>query len=143
MNPGTAGTARPDFRHLNDPELIAERAAVRERLEHLPVVEAGIWPEIRDAAPTSRHDCSAAGPARAASAPACPPRPAGGGPAGHGETRSRLPQPRPARKDHQIGPDPEADLIALAAVLDAEIAQRGSVLVVSGPLAPAAWRQRS
>jgi hypothetical protein len=72
MNPGTASTSRPDYRHLSDPELIAERAAVRERLEHLPAVEA--------------------------------------------------------------------DLIALATILDAEIAQRGHVLVVNGPLAPAEWR---
>jgi hypothetical protein len=27
---------RPDFRQLDDPELIAERARVRERLEHVP-----------------------------------------------------------------------------------------------------------
>jgi hypothetical protein len=72
MNPGTQSTARPDFRHLNDPELIAERAAVRERLGHLPAVEA--------------------------------------------------------------------DLTALASLLDTEIARRGSVLVIDGPLAPAAWR---
>jgi hypothetical protein len=57
---------------MNDPELLAERARVRERLERVPVAEA--------------------------------------------------------------------DLIALAAVLDAEIAQRGSVLVIDGPLAPAEWR---
>jgi hypothetical protein len=42
MNPGTESTARPDFLHMNDPELLAERAAVRERLGHLPVVEAGL-----------------------------------------------------------------------------------------------------
>jgi hypothetical protein len=36
MNPGTQSTARQDFRQMNDPELVAERAAVRERLEHQP-----------------------------------------------------------------------------------------------------------
>ena len=74
MNPGTQSTALPDFRHLTDPELIAERAAVRERLE---------------------HQTAAANP---------------------------------------------IDLTALSEVLDAEIARRGSVLVVYGPLVPAAWR---
>ena len=73
MDTGTQGTARPDFRHLNDPELIAERAAVRERLEHQPEVGLG-------------------------------------------------------------------DLAALSEILDAEIARRGSVLVVHGALVPAAWR---
>ena len=73
MNSGPQSTARPDVRHLNDPDLIAQRAAVRRQLEHQPAV-SGI------------------------------------------------------------------DLAALAEILDAEIAQRGSVLVVHGPLDPAAWR---
>ena len=64
----------PDYRHLNDPDLIAQRAAVRRQLEHQPAALSRV------------------------------------------------------------------DLTALSEILDAEIAQRGSILVVHGPLAPAAWR---
>ena len=40
MKTGTQSTARPDCRHLNDPDLIAQRAAVREQLEYRPAASA-------------------------------------------------------------------------------------------------------
>lgn len=73
MEPESA--TQPDYRHMNDPELIEERARVREQLEYQLA----------------------------------------------------------ARADH-------ADLAALAELLDAEITTRGSALVASGGLVPAAWR---
>lgn len=71
----TENASRPNYRRMSDPELLEERARVREQLEHRPDAEASL-----------------------------------------------------------------AELAALAELLDAEITARRSVLIVSGGLAPAAWR---